>query len=88
MHSITVAGPAAFALEYSAAIARDGAKSFDQLSRGRKDAFRRVGITSADWDIEPHAAAYGVVSYQTAYMKANYGVQLMRVQVGPWLPTV
>lgn len=50
MHSITVAGRAAFALEYSAAIARDGAKSFDQLSRGRKDAFRRVGITSADWD--------------------------------------
>jgi hypothetical protein len=50
MHAITTAGRAAFALEYSAALARDSGKTFSELSKRRIAAFNRVGITEQDWD--------------------------------------
>ena len=51
MHNITVAGRAAFAMEYSGALGRDAAKSWDQLSKRRRMAFERVGIQDWEWDI-------------------------------------
>lgn len=50
MHAITVAGRAAFALEYSASLAKDAGKTFLELSPYRKAAFERVGIDAFDWD--------------------------------------
>ena len=50
MHNITVAGRAAFALEYSAAVAQDIGKSFSELSKRRREAFKRVGINESMWD--------------------------------------
>lgn len=51
MHAITVAGRAAFSLEYAAALAKDAKTPWAKLSKRRQEAFARVGINEYDWNV-------------------------------------
>lgn len=69
MHNITVAGRAAFSLEYAAALAKDAGKTWAELSPKRILAFQRVGINEADWN---RMRSQGVVRHRgVGYMDIN-----------------
>jgi DNA polymerase-3 subunit alpha len=63
----------------------DGCKSFSKISEhtatllyDQVEKFAGYGFNKA------HAACYGVLSYQTAYLKANYTAEFMAAEMSSW----